>query len=29
MNVEQINEDFAEYTERFGFGFGIRPALTV
>jgi hypothetical protein len=26
MNGDQINDRFARYTERFGFGFGIRPA---
>jgi hypothetical protein len=29
MNGDQINERFASYTDRFGYGFGIRPALTV
>ena len=29
MNGDDINAMFAPYTERFGFGFGIRPALTV
>lgn len=29
MDGEAINELFAAYVERFGFGFGIRPALTV
>jgi hypothetical protein len=29
MNGDQINERFASYTDRFGSGFGIRPALTV
>jgi hypothetical protein len=29
MDANAINEQFATYTERFGFGFGIRPALTV
>jgi len=29
MNGDQINERFAIYTDRFGFGFGIRPELTV
>jgi hypothetical protein len=29
MNAEQINEQFAAYTEKFGFGFGIRPEMTV
>jgi hypothetical protein len=28
MNGDQINERFSAYTQRFGFGFGIRPALT-
>jgi hypothetical protein len=27
MNGEQINEQFTAYTDRFGFGFGIRPTL--
>jgi len=27
MSPEQVNEQFASYTERFGFGFGIRPEL--
>ncbi len=27
MSPEQVNEQFAPYTERFGFGFGIRPEL--
>lgn len=26
MSGDQVNERFASYTERFGFGFGIRPA---
>ncbi len=29
MNGDDINTLFRPYTERFGFGFGIRPALTV
>lgn len=29
MNGDEINAQFEPYTERFGFGFGIRPALTV
>lgn len=29
MNGDDINAMFAPYTERFGYGFGIRPALTV
>jgi hypothetical protein len=29
MNADEINAQFAGYLERFGFGFGIRPALTV
>jgi hypothetical protein len=29
MNGDQINAKFAAYTERFGFGFGIRPELTL
>jgi len=29
MNAQQINQQFAAYTEKFGFGFGIRPELTV
>lgn len=29
MNGDQINEQFSTYTDRFGFGFGIRPELTV
>lgn len=29
MNGEEINALFQPYTERFGFGFGIRPALSV
>jgi Sulfotransferase family len=29
MDADEINERFAAYRERFGFGFGIRPALTV
>jgi len=29
MNSDQINEQFAAYTDKFGFGFGIRPELTV
>ncbi len=29
MNADEINERFAAYRERFGFGFGIRPELTV
>lgn len=28
MNADEINERFAAYRERFGFGFGIRPELT-
>ena len=28
MTADAINRDFADYLERFGFGFGIRPALT-
>jgi hypothetical protein len=29
MDAEDINRLFADYRERFGFGFGVRPALTV
>jgi hypothetical protein len=29
MDGEAINEQFASYLDRFGFGFGIRPELTV
>jgi len=29
MNSREINEQFAGYLDRFGFGFGIRPELTV
>lgn len=29
MNAEEINERFAAYRDKFGFGFGIRPELTV
>ena len=29
MTPEQVNLQFAPYTEKFGFGFNIRPALTV
>jgi hypothetical protein len=29
MDAEAINERFAPYTERFGYGFGIRPAPTL
>jgi hypothetical protein len=29
MDEAEINERFADYRERFGFGFGIRPELTV
>jgi hypothetical protein len=29
MNADSINEQFSAYTDRFGFGFGIRPELTV
>lgn len=29
MDADEVNEKFAAYRERFGFGFGIRPALTV
>ncbi len=29
MTGDQVNEQFASYTERFGFGFGIRPELAV
>lgn len=29
MSAERINEQFASYTEKFGFGFGIRPGMTV
>ncbi len=29
MNAAEINERFAGYLDRFGFGFGIRPELTV
>jgi hypothetical protein len=29
MNGDEINERFAGYLDRFGFGFGIRPELTV
>ncbi len=29
MTPGQVNEQFASYTARFGFGFGIRPELTV
>jgi hypothetical protein len=29
MDAAEINEAFADYVERFGYGFGIRPALTV
>ncbi|MDG2002651.1 MAG: sulfotransferase [Novosphingobium sp.] len=29
MNPDQINAQFAAYTQKFGFGFGIRPGLTV
>ncbi|MCX7864715.1 MAG: sulfotransferase, partial [Novosphingobium sp.] len=27
MSAQEVNERFAPYTERFGFGFGIRPTL--
>jgi hypothetical protein len=29
MDAHEINEQFADYIDRFGFGFGIRPELTV
>jgi hypothetical protein len=29
MDADEINERFSAYRERFGFGFGIRPELTV
>jgi len=29
MDADAINEQFSAYRDRFGFGFGIRPALTV
>jgi hypothetical protein len=29
MNADEINEQFSAYIDRFGFGFGIRPELTV
>jgi len=29
MNAEEINEQFGAYREKFGFGFGVRPELTV
>lgn len=29
MDAEEINDQFAGYLDRFGFGFGIRPELTV
>jgi hypothetical protein len=29
MNGDQINAQFSSYTQRFGFGFGIRPELTI
>lgn len=29
MDADEINERFAAYRQRFGFGFGIRPELTV
>lgn len=28
MRAEEVNRQFADYVERFGFGFGIRPPLT-
>lgn len=29
MDADEINDQFASYLDRFGFGFGIRPELTV
>jgi hypothetical protein len=29
IDGDKVNRDFAKYTERFGFGFGIRPPLSV
>lgn len=29
MDAEEINEKFSAYRERYGFGFGVRPELTV
>jgi broad specificity phosphatase PhoE len=29
MDADEVNERFAAYRTRFGFGFGIRPELTV